>query len=85
MSLRVDMNFYNEAGNFMHKQSLFTVSSYLQYESLNAIHKSFFEVFNFGFVLFDENIRYASPAHIPSYMFDVKDGSLLPNKFYKDA
>lgn len=82
MSLYFD--FYNEDGEVVASDVLMSsVILLCDYDNLNIIHKKFYEVYNHPMVVKNETWRYASPRHIMDYMFDIKTGELLPNRFLK--
>lgn len=86
MSLRIDFDFYDSEGKILNSGVPYcSVSNYNDYTNLNVIHKNFFENYNHPMTLrrHDLDMCYASPSHIMEYMFDLKTGELLPNRFLK--
>lgn len=84
MSLPMAFTFYDKDGNILFDDVRICSATTLdQLGNLNYIHKNLFEHINHPMVIWRKEIAFVAPTHLMYYMFDCKDGSLLPNRFYK--
>ena len=90
MSIPLRFDILDETGSFICNTWVTSTNNVEDIDNLNRLHEKLFEFLsqvNRGFICLREeaweNRRYAVPNTVREYMFDIKTGELLPNRFLK--
>ena len=82
MSLRIDFSFLNDDGKFLYNCTISSANYIDDLQNLNFLHKKLVEHLTHPMIIHrGDNIKYAVPDSVKSYMFDTDTFELLPNKF----